>query len=79
MKTLRREATALKEVVDDLTLENRIPKPIHDQIIEMALEESDLSPIIGWSWVYLWAILADFSRYVIAWSRRPAQPSSAQP
>ena len=35
--------------------------------------------IIGWGWVYLSATLDDFSRYVIAWSRRPAQPNCARP
>lgn len=35
--------------------------------------------IIGWGWMYLSTVLDDFSRYIIAWSRRPAKPTCAPP
>jgi hypothetical protein len=54
VKDLRREARDLKEVVAEQTLEdrkpgprrawNRVPETIQQQIVDMALEHSELSP-----------------------------------
>src|SRR6478736_6630314 len=41
---LRREAGALKEVVAELVLENRMPQAVRDSVIELALDEPALSP-----------------------------------
>jgi putative transposase len=57
---------------------NRVAPEVQEQIVEMALEQSELFPlelavrftyfkIIGGGWMYLSTVLDDFSRHFIDW------------
>ena len=60
---------------------NTIPEAIQKQVLELALERTDLSPrvhemwqtdftyfrIVHWGGYYLSTVLDDFSRYILAW------------